>query len=247
MEKVAFLFFLLSAVMPCFGADKYASLMENAEISFSSGDYKKTIEIYESLAQVEKVRNPYLYYNMSNAYYRNGQLGKAVVNIEKAFILNPCDKDIKHNRQFLYGIAGIAAPEGFGRLPDMISGFCSLNAVTVFLSLITILILLAFSVNIAFGKKVSQKVTAVLVFLFILSAAVFALKVYREIFTSTAVSLTDSVVRSGPGANNPEIFKLPEGRIVSVENAVGGWSYVKVYPEGFAGWAREGEIERINE
>jgi len=245
MKKLLLLCFLSLIAMPCFGADKYAALIESAENSFAAGDYGKTIEIYESLIQVEKIRNPYLHYNLSNAYYRNGELGKAVVNIEKAFLLKPRDADIKHNRRFLHDKAGIAEPEGFNALSGKLTGFCSLNAATVLFSAAVIFILLAASVRLLGIKKAPKHLMPALIFLFVVSGAVFALKVNDEIFTVKAVSLSDSAVRSGPGINNPEIFSLPRARSVIVKNMSGEWSYIKVFPENFSGWVRSGEIEKI--
>jgi len=248
MKKIMIALFLFLAAVPCFGADKYIPLIENAEKSFSAGNYKQAIEIYESLIQVEKVRNPYLYYNLSNAYYRSGEPGKAIVNIEKAFLLKPADKNIRHNRLFLRYKAGIAEPEGFNALSGKLTGFCSLNTATVLFSTVVIFILLSVSLRLLGIKKASKPlIMTLLVFLFVIFDIIFALKINDEIFTSKAVSLSKTSVRSGPGINNPEIFNLPEGRIVTVKNTSGGWSYIEVSPEGFSGWVQDVEIEGINE
>ncbi|MCL1901907.1 MAG: tetratricopeptide repeat protein [Firmicutes bacterium] len=140
MKKIMIALFLFLAAIPCFGADKYVAFIESAENSFGAGDYKQAIEIYESLIQIEKVKNPYLYYNLSNAYYRSGELGKAIVNIEKAFILKPADKNIRHNRLFLRNKAGAGEPEDFF---SKVTGFCSLNTITILFSAAVIFILLS--------------------------------------------------------------------------------------------------------
>ena len=98
-----FMLFLLLFIPAsvCAASDRFSAVLETAEKAFIEGDYRKTIEIYEALIQVEKINDPYLYYNLSNAYYRNAETGKAVVNIERAYLLKPRDKDIRHNRNFL--------------------------------------------------------------------------------------------------------------------------------------------------
>lgn len=42
-----------------------------------------------------------LFYNLGNAYYRQGNLGKAIVNYERALKLDPTNKDARKNLEFV--------------------------------------------------------------------------------------------------------------------------------------------------
>ena len=41
-----------------------------------------------------------LYFNLGNAYFRDHQLGKAILNYERAHLLSPGDSDIRHNLRY---------------------------------------------------------------------------------------------------------------------------------------------------
>jgi tetratricopeptide (TPR) repeat protein len=246
MKNLTALFFLLAAAIPCFGADSRFALLETAENSFISGNYQKAIEIYETLAQIEKINDPDIYYNLSNAYYRNGELGRAVLNIERAFLLKPRDKDIRHNRNFLSMKAGAAQEKGFDGFLSAADGIASLNTVSVlfFFTGASVLILLSFYMV---KRKKQFKNAALILFIFLAALSVLAaVKIKNEIIDVKAAVLKSVSVRSGPGENNPEVFKLPEGRIVLVFGEKSGWNHIKIYPEAYSGWIQSSDIEKIN-
>lgn len=68
---------------------------EEAENAYMKGDYQKAAALYETA--LEKGVSADLYYNLGNAYYRMNNLGKAVLNYERAKILAPQDEDININ------------------------------------------------------------------------------------------------------------------------------------------------------
>jgi tetratricopeptide (TPR) repeat protein len=72
--------------------------VRSSEKSFKKCSFSKAIEIYENLIQIEKLKNLYIYYSLASTYYRNGNLGRAVLNMEKAYRLAPRDREIKNNR-----------------------------------------------------------------------------------------------------------------------------------------------------
>ncbi|MDR1195058.1 MAG: tetratricopeptide repeat protein, partial [Endomicrobium sp.] len=199
MKKFIILLLLFLPAAVCLGSDKYAQLLETAETNFTGGNYGKAIEIYETLVQIEKVNDPFIYYNLSNAYYRNGELGKAVVNIEKAFLLSPGDKDIQHNRTFLNMKAGVEEEKGFSAFLSGFVNMCSLNAFTVISAVFFILALLLGSFYIIKRKKILRTVVFCVLPFLILSAALTAVKINNEILNVTAAVLKDAIVRSGPG------------------------------------------------
>ena len=76
---------------------------EMAAQAYRDQDYKRSIELYETLIQAElddHRESAQLYYNLGNAYFRDNQLGKAILNYERAHLLDPGDGDIRHNLRF---------------------------------------------------------------------------------------------------------------------------------------------------
>ncbi|MDR0800184.1 MAG: SH3 domain-containing protein [Endomicrobium sp.] len=230
----------------CFAENTYQTQIDNAEENFKRDNFSKTIEIYESLIQIEKVNNPYIYYNLSNAYYRNGNLGKAILNIEKASRLAPRDREIKNNADYLNAAAGHVRQK---KIPDTFLQYFSLNEITVVSAAFVILLLAALSLFIIKRKPIFKKATVALVVFLIICIPLFALKVYNEIVLKKAVVLYASNVRSGPGESNTDIFTIPEGKIVSVIAKSGNWNNIKVKSgnESLTGWIENKAIGNINE
>ena len=68
-----------------------AQRMEEANQAYLDKHFQDAITQYEALLQ-EGYRSEVLYYNLGNAYYRSGVLGRAVLNYERALKLSPGDE-----------------------------------------------------------------------------------------------------------------------------------------------------------
>jgi tetratricopeptide (TPR) repeat protein len=64
--------------------------------AFWSGDFDQAIERYEALVELG-VWDADLFYNLGTTYARQGRFGPAILNLERASILEPGDEDIRHN------------------------------------------------------------------------------------------------------------------------------------------------------
>ncbi|MDR1695477.1 MAG: tetratricopeptide repeat protein [Endomicrobium sp.] len=243
MKKMILLLLFLSAAA-AFAANSYTVQLENAEESFKKGDYSKAVEIYEALSQVEKINNPFVYYNLSNAYYRNGNLGKAVLNINKAHRLAPRDKDIRANLEYLSGLAGENPYGGFAGL--MLSRF-SLNEITVSAAALVIIILLGFSAFLISRNSFAKKSAVAGLLILIPASAALFFRADAEILSKRAVVINASEIRSGPGINNPGVFSLPEGKIVTIASSNGGWSNIQTRfeEETLNGWIEDADIGKF--
>ncbi|MDR2437284.1 MAG: tetratricopeptide repeat protein, partial [Endomicrobium sp.] len=204
MKKIILIFIVCLSFGICFAKNMHQTQLDNAEDVFKKGGFQKTIEIYESLIKIEKIKDPYVYYNLSNAYYRAGNIGKAILNIEKALKLAPRDKDIKENAQFLHLETGQKRGQ---TIQDVLLKHFSLNEITITLSIFIILFLLSLSLFILKSNKSTKRTVIFLLFFLIVCLPIFVLKGCDEFYIKKAVVLSPSVVRSGPGENNPDIFR----------------------------------------
>lgn len=62
--------------------------------------YLKAILNFERIIREGKIRNGRLYYNTGNAWFRLGDLGKAIVNYKRARLYRPNDRNIRQNLEF---------------------------------------------------------------------------------------------------------------------------------------------------
>ena len=71
----------------------------NAGRAYDAEQYPEAIAQYEQLL-ADGYRAPELYFNLANAYFRAGDVGRAVLHYKKAEQLAPRDPHIQHNLQF---------------------------------------------------------------------------------------------------------------------------------------------------
>lgn len=58
-------------------------------------DYTAAIQVYEMLLKDGEAAD--VYYNLGNSYYKIGEIAKAVLNYERALLLQPGNNDIRAN------------------------------------------------------------------------------------------------------------------------------------------------------
>lgn len=85
----------------CFAADVSANF-DAANRLYEQGKFSEAISGYQQLIQAHAT-SPAVYYNLGNAYFKSGQLGRAIVAYRDAAKLAPRDGDVRANLQFVRG------------------------------------------------------------------------------------------------------------------------------------------------
>jgi FOG: TPR repeat len=93
---IALFFFSLS--LPCSAADP-SSAFDAANKLYYGGKFTDAIAAYENILYSGQ-KSVALYYNLGNAYFKSGQIGKAIAFYREAKNLTPRDPDIRANLQF---------------------------------------------------------------------------------------------------------------------------------------------------
>ena len=62
--------------------------------------YERAILHYERIAREDGIRNGRLYYNIANAYYRVGDLGRSILNYKRAALYIPQDENLEQNLEY---------------------------------------------------------------------------------------------------------------------------------------------------
>lgn len=222
-----------------------------ADSSYIKGEYQKAIEIYEAL--VEEGVSAEIYYNLGNSYYKSDNIGKAILNYERALLLEPGNKDIQAN----LAIARSKTVDKVEPLPELffISWTKSIMnqasadgwakwAITFFLLFLICAFLYVFSKRILL-KKICFSLGIVFL-LFTLASHSFARHQKKVLLNrDTAVVLTPSVtIRSTPSESGTALFILHEGRKVTIKDSVGEWKEIMI-EDGKVGWINSDNIEII--
>ena len=98
------LIFILPLFFPggsCLAAEGPSAeeLYFEASRAYKEDRYQEAIDGYFQLIDNGYV-NGHLYYNLGNAYFRSGQLGRAILNYKRAQLLIPRDADLNFNLRY---------------------------------------------------------------------------------------------------------------------------------------------------
>jgi tetratricopeptide (TPR) repeat protein len=207
----------------CSWAEDAGAAFEKANRLYEQGQYTEAIANYEALVQSGKYSAPLLF-NLGNAYFKNGQLGRAIYNYRRAESLAPRDPDIQANLRFardrISGSAPIQAP-GWRRL----LGYFSLNELAVtsaFALWLLIALLSAGRFRPALRPALRTYITVAGVF-FWMSLCVLVVA-YRAARVPSAIAVQDRlVVHLGPLTESQAAFTITDGTELRLENRREGW------------------------
>jgi tetratricopeptide (TPR) repeat protein len=116
------LLFLLAMLSFNVGAAELASDFDAANRLYEKGDYVGAAAAYQKLAAGGRA-SPALLFNLGNAYFKTGQIGRAIAAYREAEQLAPRDPDIRANLKFALGAVpgNNARVSGLDRALDLLT------------------------------------------------------------------------------------------------------------------------------
>ena len=228
------------------------SLYISANRFYSEGRFAQAASLYESLIS-SGYAAPEVYFNLGNACFKMRQIGKAILNFERAYRLRPFDEDVRFNLQLArtYAIDKIESlPEFF--LTAWWRAFRSLmdSDHWMILSIVFFIVSLLLILFFLFSARVNhKKIFFFLSILFLLGAIIAGISGYhrsKEFHAQNEgiVMVPSATVKSSPDAGSSDLFVLHEGTKVRIEDAVGQWVEVRI-ANGNKGWIEFSNLEII--
>lgn len=227
-----------------------------ASQAYRDQKYKESIDLYEQLisaANAENKESAELYYNVANAYFRNGQVGKAILNYERAHLLDPSDKDIAHNLRFaqLRTTDRIeqSANATISKWIESVANTMSSNAwaklaVALFFGFAICIGLFLFW-NQRIVKQISFYTAIPVLLLFVISLVFANYQKQKLVNRNKAIVIPSAIaVTASPDVNSSQLFELHEGTKVVLKNSDGEWNEVEI-ENGSTGWTLSKNTERI--
>jgi len=219
---------------------------------YAQSNYQAAIERYQKVLE-SAVVNEVLLYNLGNAYFKDNQLGRAILCYEKAKRLAPHDREIAENLNFAR--ARIAdkverPPEGFFLSQfRRIANWLPLDTETALAIAFFIAANAAFSL---FWMDVIPRLSRLALFASISCLAVFLvlgtsnlLRIYRQETLHEGVILVEKAdVLSGPASDSPTLFSVHEGLKVQIENDLADWAQISL-DNGWNGWVKKDALGEI--
>jgi len=233
-------------------ASQVNDLMKKGNDAYRNRNYKNAIEDYEKLVH-EGYEGVSLFYNLGNAYYKDGKLGYAILNYEKALKLSPNDDDVQHN----LAIANTKTVDKIDTLPkffvfqiwESLLSFLSIKGWAYLAYSLFILILIAAGIYFFTKRPAIQRYSffggLAILCLFILSVVILTINVKRDENIRQGVIIVQSVsAKLGPDVSNNDAFVIHEGLKVRIEDRVENWVKIRLN-DGKVGWLPDNDIAQI--
>ncbi len=220
--------------------------------AYINGDYVTAIQIYEDLLKEGEAAD--IYYNLGNSYYKSDNIAKAILNYERALLLQPNNSDIHANLEIaraktvdkVVSIPDIFFISWINSLIDCLNSdtWAKMGIVFFFLLLLTLCVFI-FSKHIIL-KKISF-ITGLITLSLTILCNVFALQQKNKLTVKAkAIILSPSVtVRSTPSESGTGLFIIHEGHKVEIkDNSMHEWKEIRL-EDGKVGWVPVSSIEII--
>ncbi|MBK5721600.1 tetratricopeptide repeat protein [Dysgonomonas sp. Marseille-P4677] len=237
-------------------ADTEEESSDPAIKAYNEGDFREAIEILEKekKEQLEKgVESAQLYYNLGNAYFRVNDLAHARLNYEKSLLLDPGDRDTRHNIEYLLTKIEdkilVADTFFLSTWFRAVQNLFASNTWAV-ISVVFFLLLIACLASFFFTRRIFVKkaafYTGIVALLVVIFANVFSFGQRNKIeHRDTAVIMVGSAsVVSSPDINSKELFILHSGTKVYITKEDRSWLEIEV-DNGSVGWIQREKIEII--
>ena len=252
MRIGALLVLVLSGLVRFALAQSPEQVFEQANQLYQQGKFADAAAAYETI-----VRNGYgngeLYYNLGNAYYRSGNVPRAILNYERALKLVPNDDDLRHNLQ----LANLLLTDKIEATPrlfvwdywESVKAAFSIKTITwiayaMYVAMIASLCMVVVARSYR-GRKLSFLSSAVWAFLFVLFLIVFFGKVSDIRRQDAAIVVAEiTTIKNSPDAKSSDAFVLHGGVKVQITDNVSDWIKIRL-ADNKVGWMERSAAESI--
>lgn len=233
-------------------AETAEQAFDQANQLYQQGKFTDAIEKYEAILQSGLV-SAELYYNLGNAYYKTGNIGKAILNYERALRLQPNDDDIVHNLQ----LANLMLTDRIEPTPRLfiwdwwegIKGAFSLSGITWIAYVIFLLVLGSIATVLLAGTYALRRVgfSAALGGAVLLGIALVIFfgkldDVQRSDLAIVTANIT--TIKNSPDPKSTDAFVLHSGVKVLITDRVNEWLKIRL-ADGKVGWIERNACEVI--
>lgn len=250
MKRTAVIISLIVGLFgPVFGQQ---SKLQQANDFYIQGKYEQAAQVYEDILISQGVA-PQLYYNLGNAYFKQNETAKSILNYERALRLDPGFEDARFNLE----VAQQRVVDNISQVPVFFVGRwiqLLMKSYTsnqwMYFSVILFVLALALAILFVFGHTLLWRKVA-----FYLGVSAFVLSGISLFFSAIrqtqlqnhheAIVMTGIVnVKSAPDKSGTDLFQLHEGTKVTVRSSLGEWVEIELQ-NGNVGWAESKDLEKI--
>lgn len=195
-----------------------------------------------------------LYYNLGNAWFKQGNYPKAILNYERALRLDPSYSDARYNLEFTSNfVQDKIEPVPEFILKSVARKVCYVMGSNAWAVIFLVLLAAALVMGLLFllGSSVGKRRAGFYcgIVLLLLSAGALSFSVWQKsdsVKTDTAIVMSPvSSVKSSPSSgSSKDLFVIHEGTKVTILDEVGSWKNIAL-ADGRQGWITSNELEVI--
>ncbi len=243
---------MMSLVADTTGVSREYTLSD-ADSAYIQGDYLTAIGIYESIIENQGV-NATLYMNLGNCWLKRDEVAKAILNYERAYLIDPSDPDIRFNLELartktvdkVNPVNQLFIVVWFKKMLSLldVDGWAVLTVIMFAMAIIlTGIFLLSRKTGV---RKISFSFSAFFLLLSILSFIFATTQMGNIRNRDTAIIMSPSVtVKSTPSSGGTDLFIIHEGRKVKIlDSSMKEWVEIRL-EDGNTGWVPVNVMEII--
>jgi hypothetical protein len=231
----------------------------SATVAAPDDDFKAANQLYdggkfaEAVSAYEKIepKTAHVYYNLGNAWFRQNQLGLAVLNYARANRLAPRDPDILANLKFAQQRLGVdetnTPPHTRQRLLHSLIDSCTISEWSAGEVMALWLLVFAIGARVYFPKiRTGVLIVGVTGFIgFGFTTFALSYQVINDHMAPQAIVVAgETEARFAPVPDSTVHFRLAEGTEVVIQEDRGQWLFVE-RADGQQGWVKTEVLGRI--
>jgi hypothetical protein len=215
---------------------------------YENGRYPEAAQTYEQLI-AQGWQDAVVYYNLGNAYYRQEDMGRAILNYERAARLAPRDADIRANLQLAREqvVDQITADDSaLNQLTVFARSWLTLNEMAV--AAVVIWFLLAACWLVYRRRRTAVWRGLVVLTGVLLLGGIFSLGTRLYLDTTRPVAIVvvaETAVTSSPNAESPAQFNLHSGTAVHILEQRPQWTNITLPGDQLQGWVPRGVVTAV--
>lgn len=228
------------------------AMFDAANQAFIGGQYPMAVATYEAILN-KGVHSAKLYYNLGNAYFQQGQIGKAILNYIRAKNLDPTDDDIDYNLE----LAKAKTKDKIDAVPQFFlvrwvaataellnSNWWAVMAI-IFFAITACGVVTWLVVNNMAMRKLGFFV-ALLSMIFTVFSIGFSISAAADEYDGNQAVIVNTAapIKSSPSTSGKDLFILHEGTSVRVLQQLDGFSEIEL-SDGNKGWIATSAIELV--
>lgn len=227
-------------------------LLEQANQHYISQEFESAILLYEEILASGK-SSAQVYFNLGNAYFKNNDPARAILNFERAKLLAPSNEDIDFNiriaNQFIVDNVQALPMPFFLRWRETVVNMASTDtwAKISLVSFVMFLVMLGtfFFSRLAWIKKATFWSSVLLILMAVMGFS-FANRQNKALLerNQAIIFCPRVIVKSSPAQSGTDLFLIHEGLKVVITDSLNNWNEIRL-PDGNKGWMPDSCAVRI--